>query len=141
MNNLIEDANNKINYFIELKKKVNTDTILCAYDALYKSIKFLRCNSINEFSYEKYAKIIIKKLKNYKKLHIIPAIVNKKNIKYHLHNLTIEHLELSFNFRFFNDIYGINPLMQLTILIYLLKFMNIKKITLNILLRQYAPSI
>jgi len=67
-------------------------------------------------------------------------VLNKIKIKRNINNLAIDHLTLKFCFYYFNELYGINPLAQLTMLIYLLRFMHIKKLTLYILIakRNYS---
>jgi len=117
---LIKKSNNNINFLIKLKNGV-------------------KVQKISYFSVRYFKTIITKKLKQLKTFNCIPVIF-KKNIKYHIKNLTVDHLELDFDINYYDLNYHINPLMQLKTLVYLLKFINIKKITLIIEISRYAYS-
>ena len=106
INKFIKEAKNKINYLSQLKNKV-------------------KIQKISYFSGRYFKTIITKKLKQFKTISCVPVIF-KKNIKYHITNLEIDHLKLAFEFNYYDWINHINLLMQLKALVYLLKIMNIK---------------
>jgi len=112
----MNNSNNNINFLIKLKNEVNIHKISYFSGRCFKG------------SYDaKYKKIITKKSKQFKTIYCVPVIFINK-IMYHIKKLAIDNLKLDLNFHYFD----ISPLMQLTTLIYLLKFINIKKITLRI---------
>ena len=142
MNNLIEDANNKINYFIELKSKIKGNKITYTSCAHYQDTT---SGYFDSRYYDTYMRIIIKKLKYLKQFYFMPTVLKKikKNKKQcHINNLVVDHLKVEFNFYYYNEDYRIsmNPLVQLTMIIYFLKFMNIKKITFEIaIIKRLCP--
>jgi len=126
---LIKKSNNNINFLIKLKNEVKIQKIsdFSAYFSAYFSVRYFKT-------------IITKKLKQLKTFYCVPVIL-KKNKKYHIKNLTVDHLELDFEINYYDWDYHISPLTQLTILIHLLKFMNIKKVTLYIsIYKQLCPT-
>jgi len=119
---------NNINYLIKLKNEIkinkisHTSNIYCEYE--YFCLNDLDFNGT-------HTKIIIKRYKYFKEFKFAPAMLNKNKIKYSINNLAIDHLTLDFYFYYFDEYYGITLPMQLTMLIYLLKNLKIKKITLK----------
>jgi len=119
MNKVHKYAQNEINYLIKLKTEISKN-----------KISYCELLDYNYKYYDTCTKIIINKQKYLKAFNFIPATLNKKKIKHFINNLTIDHLTLDFYFFYFDEYYSITPFMQLMALIYLLKFINIKKITL-----------
>ena len=135
MSNLIKDVSN-INYLNKLKDKIYMDTNKISYvPNICKGDLFYEVPDSNY--YKMYMIIITKKLKKFKKFFIVPATLNNNKMKRRINNLVIDHISLSFYFRYFIEYCGINPIMQLMMLVHLLKFLNIKKITLHIVLNNY----
>ena len=137
INKFIKEAKNDINYLSQLKNEVKVKKISSTSDMYFKYL-YTRTSGIEY--HKKYKRIITKKLKHFIMVnYYIPVTPNYK-IMYHLKNLAIDHLKLDFNFHYFERYLGISPLTQLTTLIYLLKFINIKKITLCIsIFRHFCP--
>jgi len=128
MDNLIKDVNNKINYFRKLKNEANTNKILCA------SYTYGMTNGI--YYERQYIRVIIKRHKNIKNCTIEPAQFIKNKLKCYINNLAIDNLTIEIHLRYcnnyYNENYGINSLTLLTMLIYILKFMNITKLKLTL---------
>jgi len=125
MNKLIKEVKNESNYLIKLKCEIKK--ISYTSDTYCENPYLGMLNS----DYNTYTKIIIKKLKYFKTFNFTPATLNKIGIKQCFNNLAIDHLTLDYYFYYFDKYYSITPIMQLTTLTYLLKYMNIKKITLK----------
>jgi len=88
-------------------------------------------------SHKNLYKINVNRPKYLKYFKIEPMILNKYNVKYDFNNRTIDHFEFSFNFCFYVNIWNlpnIVPNAELTTLTYLLKVINIKKLTLNFII-------
>ena len=136
INKFIKEAKNGINYLSQLKNEVKVKKISSTSDMYFKY--FPRISGIEY--HIKYKRIITKKLKHFIMVNYFIQVTPKKKIMYHIKKLAIDHLKLDFNFHYFERYLGISPLTQLTTLIYLLKFINIKKITLCIsIFRHFCP--
>jgi len=128
MNKLIKETNADVNCFDKLKNGVKKRKLFYVPDM----DQYYSAN----YQYKVYSKKIIKtKIKFLETFTIEVPRLNNNNMKRIIKNLVINHLILDFYFHYY--IYrGINPIMQLTMLIYLLKCINIKKLTLSILIEK-----
>ena len=125
---LIKKSKNDVNYFNKLKNRVNISKLFYA-PRVYQ--KYLISQQL--LIYELYnKKITTKKIKISETFTIVPAMLNDTKMKHNIKNLVINHLTIEFYFYYYADCCDIHPVMQLTMLIYLLNFMNIKRLTLHI---------
>lgn len=130
-------ANNKItnesntNFLIKLKNKLKTQQFVTIFHN-YHTLSFHII--LKKYFIKKYLSIIIKKIKYLKYLNIMPKILKNNKITYLVNNLKIDHLILDFNFRYIDGHCAVDPVIQLKMLVYVLKFVKIKKITLTILI-------
>ena len=134
--NYLRQQRNTINYLDKMKIEIKTKKILYTSDSFYKQNYMPSC-SYYEAYYKDYQKIIIARLKNMVYLKLVPGALApyKNKIKYCINKMVLSRLHLDMLLHRFlqrDGWIGITPKIEFATFVDLLKYANIKTLTINL---------